>query len=93
MSVEEVHDHEEQNLSDPLVRTLPSWLQVTRFSFWRAPAPPPIFRSGNFDPIQSWRCEYPFNIQVEAVMDNDGADQIVHRLQSLGYPASADTTE
>jgi hypothetical protein len=23
MSVEEVHDHEEQNLSDPLVRTLP----------------------------------------------------------------------
>ncbi len=77
-----------------LVRTLPiPGCRLRGSVFWRAPAPPPIFRSGTFDPIQSWRCQHPFNIQVEAVMDNDGADQIVHRLQSLGYPASADTTE
>jgi len=35
----------------------------------------------------------PFNIQIEAVMDRDGADQMVHKLQALGYPAAADTTD
>jgi cell division septation protein DedD len=35
----------------------------------------------------------PFNIQIEAVMDRDGADQMVHKLQALGYPAAAETTD
>src|SRR5262249_13152026 len=35
----------------------------------------------------------PYNIQVEAVMDRDGAQQMVRRLQELGYPAAAETTD
>ena len=30
---------------------------------------------------------HKFNIQVDAVMDRDGADQMVQRLQALGYPS------
>jgi septal ring-binding cell division protein DamX len=37
--------------------------------------------------------KHPFNIQIEAVMDRDGADQMVRRLQALGYPAAAETTD
>ncbi|MGO9606947.1 MAG: SPOR domain-containing protein [Candidatus Binataceae bacterium] len=37
--------------------------------------------------------KHPFNIQIEAVMDKDGADQMVQRLQTLGYPASSETTD
>lgn len=37
--------------------------------------------------------KHPYNIQVEAVMDRDGADQMVRRLQELGYPAAAETTD
>ena len=37
--------------------------------------------------------KHPFNIQIEAVMDRDGAQQMVQRLQSLGYPAAAETTD
>ena len=44
-----------------------------------APAPPPAHK-------------HPYNIQIEAVMDRNGADQMVQRLQSLGYPAVAETT-
>lgn len=36
--------------------------------------------------------KHPYNIQIEAVMDRSGADQMVQRLQSLGYPAAAETT-
>jgi len=37
--------------------------------------------------------KHPFNIQIEAVMDKDGADQMVSRLQTLGYKASSETTD
>jgi len=37
--------------------------------------------------------KHPYNIQVEAVMDRDGAYQMVRRLQELGYPAAAETTD
>lgn len=37
--------------------------------------------------------KHPYNIQIEAVMDRDGANQMVKRLQGLGYPASAETTD
>jgi cell division septation protein DedD len=37
--------------------------------------------------------KHPYNIQIEAVMDRDGANQMVHRLQELGYPAAAETTD
>jgi septal ring-binding cell division protein DamX len=37
--------------------------------------------------------KHPYNIQIEAVMDRNGADQMVQRLQSLGYPAVAETTD
>ena len=37
--------------------------------------------------------KHPYNIQIEAVMDRDGADQMVRRLQELGYPAAAETTD
>jgi cell division septation protein DedD len=37
--------------------------------------------------------KHPFNIQIEAVMDRDGAQQMVRRLQALGYPARAETTD
>ncbi|MGO9449625.1 MAG: SPOR domain-containing protein [Candidatus Binataceae bacterium] len=44
-------------------------------------------------PAESMAHKHPFNIQIEAVMDKDGADQMVQRLQSLGYPASSETTD
>jgi cell division septation protein DedD len=37
--------------------------------------------------------KHPYNIQIEAVMDRDGANQMVRRLQELGYPAAAETTD
>ncbi|SRR5579885_2411042 len=37
--------------------------------------------------------KHPYNIQIEAVMDRDGAQQMVQRLQRLGYPAAAETTD
>jgi len=37
--------------------------------------------------------KHPYNIQIEAVMDRDGAYQMVRRLQELGYPAAAETTD
>lgn len=37
--------------------------------------------------------KHPYNIQIEAVMDRDGADRMVRRLQALGYPAAAETTD
>jgi cell division protein FtsN len=37
--------------------------------------------------------KHPFNIQIEAVMDKNGADQMVQKLQSLGYPASSQPTD
>jgi len=37
--------------------------------------------------------KHPYNIQIEAVMDRDGADRMVRRLQALGYPAVAETTD
>lgn len=37
--------------------------------------------------------KHPYNIQIEAVMDRDGANQMVQRLQGLGYPASSETTD
>jgi cell division septation protein DedD len=37
--------------------------------------------------------KHPFNIQIEAVMDRNGAQQMVNRLQSLGYPAGMETTD
>lgn len=37
--------------------------------------------------------KHPYNIQIEAVMDRNGADQMVQRLQSLGYPAAEETTD
>ena len=37
--------------------------------------------------------KHPYNIQIEAVMDKNGADQMVQRLQSLGYPASEQPTD
>jgi DedD protein len=36
---------------------------------------------------------HPYSIQIEAVMDQAGAQQMVRRLQSLGYPAKAETTD
>jgi septal ring-binding cell division protein DamX len=37
--------------------------------------------------------KHPYTIQIEAVMDRDGANQMVRRLQDLGYPAAAETTD
>jgi septal ring-binding cell division protein DamX len=37
--------------------------------------------------------KHPYTIQVEAVMDRDGAIQMVRRLQELGYPAASETTD
>jgi cell division protein FtsN len=34
----------------------------------------------------------PFNIQIEAVMDKSGADEMVTRLRGLGYNAQESTT-
>ncbi len=35
----------------------------------------------------------PYNIQIEAVMDRDGASRMVSRLRALGYPASTEETQ
>lgn len=37
--------------------------------------------------------KHPYTIQIEAVMDRDGANQMVRRLQDLGYPAASETTD
>jgi cell division protein FtsN len=34
----------------------------------------------------------PYNIQIEAVMDKSGADEMVSRLKALGYNAQEMTT-
>jgi septal ring-binding cell division protein DamX len=44
-------------------------------------------------PAASSAHKHPYNIQIEAVMDRDGAYQMVRRLQNLGYPAAAETTD
>lgn len=49
-----------------------------------APAPPPRAR-----PLGA----KPYNIQIEAVMDKSGADEMVGRLKSLGYNAQEVKTE
>jgi len=41
------------------------------------PAPPAAVPPGS----------HPYNIQIEAVMDKSGADEMVSRLKSLGYNA------
>ena len=35
----------------------------------------------------------PYNIQIEAVMDRDGAVRMVSKLRALGYPATSETTD
>jgi septal ring-binding cell division protein DamX len=37
--------------------------------------------------------KHPYTIQIEAVMDRDGANKMVRRLQDLGYPAASETTD
>jgi DedD protein len=47
-----------------------------------AAAPAPLPRPRNLPPGA-----HPYNIQIEAVMDKSGADEMVTRLKSLGYNA------
>ncbi|HTR64061.1 MAG TPA: SPOR domain-containing protein [Candidatus Binataceae bacterium] len=37
--------------------------------------------------------KHPYNIQIQAVMDKNGADEMVRKLQALGYPATEQTTD
>jgi cell division protein FtsN len=48
------------------------------------PAPPP--------PVAAPPSGRPYNIQIEAVMDKSGADEMVSRLKALGYNAQEMTT-
>jgi cell division septation protein DedD len=51
---------------------------------------PPPAASGTSAPLKPGH--KPYNIQIEAVMDKSGADEMVNRLRGLGYNAQESTT-
>jgi cell division protein FtsN len=60
-----------------------------------APAPPPAAtdeEDADAEPAPPPMPRHPYNIQIEAVMDKSGADEMVLRLKKLGYTAQEMTT-